>query len=332
VVGGTGNISSAFIEPLLQKGHHVTLFNRGRFGSTPTPVHVKLIQGDRDDREAFERVMQEHKFDAAIDMICFNKEDAASDLRAFRGVSHFVFTSTVCVYGLQYDWLPVTEDHPLRPVTLYGSQKAEAEKTFLEAYYKDDFPVTIIRPSTTFGPIQGALRQIGSDFSWIDRVRKGKPVVVCGDGLALHQFLHVDDAALCFANIIGRENCIGQTYNMTKRGFTTWRDYHLIANAVLGKQCELIGVPLDVLETWDIPGFDLCKEIFAHNVIYNSEKLFRDVPEFSPTISLAEALDSTFKAMDRSGRIPDSDTLTWEDELIKAMAQVRREAFLKKEH
>jgi nucleoside-diphosphate-sugar epimerase len=184
--------------------------------------------------------------------------------------------------------------------------------------------VTIIRPSTTFGPIQGAIRQVCWDYSWIDRIRKGKPIVVCGDGLALHQFLHVDDAALCFANLVGKQHCLGQVYNMTKRGFTTWRDYHLTAMQVLGRQVELVGAPLGVLERWNVPEVDICKEIFAYNVIYNSEKLFRDLPEYAPKISLAEALASTIEAMDAAGRIPDSDTLTWEDELIKAMKSIKR--------
>jgi len=322
IVGGTGNISSAFVRLLVQKGHAVTCYNRG--AKAPAIARTKTILGDRKDRAAFESTLQTQKFDAAIDMICFNRQDAESSLRAFRGVQHFVFCSTVCVYGVQYDWLPASEDHPLRPVTPYGTNKAEAEKVFLEAYYKDGFPVTIIRPSTTFGPVQGAIRQVCWDYSWIDRIRKGKPIVVCGDGLALHQFLHVDDAALCFANVVGKPHCIGQTYNMTKRGFTTWRDYHLTAMQVLGRQAELVGVPLEVLKRWDIPEFDICEEIYAHNVIYNSEKLFRDVPEYTPKISLAEALASTIAAMDAAGRIPNSDSLTWEDELIEAMSAVKR--------
>lgn len=322
VVGGTGNISSAVVKLLLQKGHEVTCFNRGISGGVFPGA--ELIKGDRNDRAEFERVLQAQKFDAAIDMICYNKEDAGSSLRAFRDVQQFIFTSTVCVYGLQYDWLPVTEDHPLRPVTDYGKGKAEAENVFLEAYYRDNFPVTIIRPSTTFGPVQGAIRQLGWDFTWIDRIRKGKSIVVCGDGVALHQFLHVNDAALCFANVIGRENCIGQTYNMTKRGFTSWRDYHLTAMEVIGRQVKLVGVPLEILDKWNIPGFDLCKEIFAYNVIYNSEKLFRDVPEFLPKISLAEALRGTISEMDRFNRIPNSDTISWEDDLIAAIRKVKR--------
>jgi nucleoside-diphosphate-sugar epimerase len=322
VIGGTGNISSAFIPRLLEKGHEVTCYNRGLKGSLPSGV--KLLQGDRKNRAEFEKTIQAQKFDAGIDMICFTKEDAESSIRAFSGVQQFVFTSTVCVFGLQYDWVPVTEDHPLRPVTAYGKGKAAAERAFLGAYYQNNFPVTIIRPSTTFGPIQGAVRQLGWDFTWIDRVRKGKPVAVCGDGLALHQFLHVDDAALCYANVVGKEQCVGQVYNMTKRGFTSWQDYHRTAMEVIGKQVELVGVPMDVLDTWNIPGFDLCKEIFAYNVIYNSEKLFRDVPEFAPKISLSEALSSTIAAMDKAGRIPDSDAITWEDELIEAVRKVKK--------
>jgi nucleoside-diphosphate-sugar epimerase len=321
VVGGTGNISSAFVPLLVQQGHEVVCFNRGQSGRSIPGVRV--IQGDRHDEAAFEAALQAEKFDAAIDMICFNRQEAASSLRAFRGVQHFVFCSTVCTYGLDYDWLPVSEDHPQRPITAYGREKVDAEKVFLEAYYSSGFPVTIIRPSTTYGPVMGVLRQVAWDFSWIDRVRKGKPIVVCGDGLALHQFLHVDDAALCFANVVGREICIGQSYNMTRRGFTTWREYHLTAMEVLGKQVELVGAPLDILETWNIPEFSICKEIFAYNVIYNSEKLFRDVPEFTPRVTLAAGLANVIEALDRSGRIPNSDTLSWEDDLIKALNTVR---------
>jgi nucleoside-diphosphate-sugar epimerase len=316
VVGGTGNISSAFVPLLVQKGYEVTIYNRGKKGVTPPGV--RWIEGNRHDEAAFEATMQAEKFDAAIDMICFNKEQAESSLRAFRGVQHFVFCSTVCVYGVQYDYLPAREDHPFRPITDYGRNKGAAEMVFMDAWEKEQFPVTIIRPSTTFGPIQGAIRQTGWDYSWIDRIRKGKPIVVCDEGRAKHQFLHVRDAALCFANVPGKTQCIGQAYNMTKQGFTPWREYHLSAMEVLGRQVELVSFPYAVLAQWDIPRFDLCTEIFSYDVVYNPDKLFRDVPEFRPAISLNDALADTIAAMDKAGRVPDSDKLTWEDELIEA--------------
>lgn len=78
--------------------------------------------------------MQAECFDAAIDMVCFNGEDAAGDVRAFRDVGHFIQCSTVNTYGLAYDRLPVTEDHPKRPTTNYARRKHDADNVFLGAF------------------------------------------------------------------------------------------------------------------------------------------------------------------------------------------------------
>lgn len=322
VVGGTGNISTSFVKRLLANGHEVTCFNRGQGG--PAPDGARVIIGDRANRVTFEQTMQAQQFDAAIDMICFNREEAESSIRAFRGVGHFVQCSTVCTYGVQYDWLPGTEDHPLRPISPYGRNKVEADHAFLQAFYGEGFPVTIIKPSTTYGPKMGALRQIAWDFSWIDRIRKGKPVVVCGDGKALHQFLHVDDAALCFAHVVGKPHTVGQTYNMVRRGFTTWEDHHRTAMQVLGREVDLVGIPLADLIVLNPPRVEICRDIFAHNVIYSAEKLFRDVPEFQPRVSLADGLAQVIEVMDREGKIPNSDEIEWEDRMIAAQRSVRQ--------
>jgi nucleoside-diphosphate-sugar epimerase len=314
IVGGTGNISQAIVQLLLEQGHEVVCFNRGQ--TSPVPEGVRLIHGDRHDRAEFESRMQAEKFDAAIDMICFDAEDAASSIRAFRGVGWFVQTSTVCTYGIQYDYFPVDETHPLRPITAYGRQKAAADDVYLAAYHQEKFPVVIIKPSTTYGPVQGMVRQIAWDFSWIDRTQKGKPVLVCGDGNALHQHLHVEDIAHAFAGVLGKERTIGQTYNAVNRGYITWADYHRLAGKILGKEVELVGVPLVDLKKMSIPGFDICEEIFAHHVYYSAEKLFRDVPEFHPRISLEQGMRQVFEVMERQGRIPNSDDLIWEDEII----------------
>jgi nucleoside-diphosphate-sugar epimerase len=316
VVGGTGNISTSIVRLLLAQGHEVTCFNRGQSGEVPDGARVLL--GDRHDRTTFEETMQREKFDAAIDMIGFNADDAASSLRAFAGVGHFVQCSTVCTYGVGYDWLPATEDHPLRPITDYGRNKVAADNLFLQEYFRRGFPVTIIKPSTTYGPRMGLLRQVAWDVSWIDRVRKGKPILVCGDGNALHQFLHVDDAAAAFAGVLGKANCIGQTYNMMRREHVSWRQYHQTAMKVLGREVELIGVPLADLRKCDIPNFSICEDIFAHHCVYSPDKLMRDVPEFAPRISLEDGIVNVLEALDKSDRIPNSDELTWEDQIIDA--------------
>jgi nucleoside-diphosphate-sugar epimerase len=320
IVGGTGNISTAIVNKLLEEGHEVTVYNRGVTAHIPDGVHH--IQGDRRDRAAFEAAIQRENFDAGIDMICFTPEDAASNLRAFRGVGHFINTSTACTYGIRYDYLPADETHPLRPISEYGRNKVAADNLYLEAYYREGFPVTIVKPSTTYGPKHGILRQIAWEFSWIDRVLKNKPIIICGDGNALHQHLHVDDAALGYCGILGKQRCLGQTYNLVNRGFITWLDYHLLANQVLGHDVELVGIPFRDLQRWNIPHFDLCADIFAHHIYYSSEKLFHDVPEFQPRVTLQEGMQQVYEAMACEGRIPNSDELHWEDDILAAWRRI----------
>jgi nucleoside-diphosphate-sugar epimerase len=237
-----------------------------------------------------------------------------------------VYCSTVCTYGVQYDWFPVTEDHPLRPITDYGRNKVAADRVFMEAYYRDGFPITIIKPTTTFGPQWSLLRQIAWEATWVDRVRKGKPIAVCGDGRALHQWLLVDEAAPAFVFTLGRERCIGQTYNMMKSESGTWADYHRTAMKVIGREVELVGVPLDTLLAAKVPNVGICRDIFSHNSIYSPARLMRDVPEFRPRLSLEASIACVYEAMCREKRVPDSDAETWEDRLIAAQRQVGERA------
>jgi len=321
IVGGTGNISQAVVRLLLQEGHELACFNRGQ--TAQLPEGVRQIAGDRWNREDFESRMQIENFDAAIDMNCFSAEDAASSIRAFRGVGWFVQTSTTCTYGIQYDYFPSDETHPLRPTTDYGRNKVAADKVYLDAYLREKFPAVIIKPSTTYGPVQGMLRQICWDFSWIDRVKKGKPIIVCGDGFALHQHLHADDIAKAFAGVIGKEHTIGQTYNAVDRGCTTWADYHRLAGKILGREVELVGVPFEDLKRLNVPDAGILEDEFAYNAYYSSEKIFHDVPEFNPQISLEQGMTQVIESMEREGRIPNSDELTWEDEIIERQRRVR---------
>lgn len=320
IVGGTGNISTSIVRELLVLGHEVVCYNRGQSASPPSDVRV--IKGDRQNREEFEQAMQAEAFDVAIDMISFTREDAASSLRAFRGVGHFIHCSTVCTYGIDSDWMPVTEDHPLRPVSDYGRNKIAADSLLMEAYYREGFPVTIIKPSTTYGPQMGLIRQVAWEFSWIDRVRKGKSIIVCGDGNAIHQFLHVDDAGRAFALMLGRKCCKGQTYNLVRSGFTEWRDHHRTAMRVIGREVELIGVPLANIVAANVPNSSICSDIFAHNTCYSNAKFLRDVPEFHPTVTMEAGMTQILEAMDREGRVSAAETDGWEDRLITAQRAV----------
>src|SRR4029079_6358837 len=101
----------------------------------------------------------------------------------------------------------------------------------------------------------GLAAEVRGGLSASTRTPKGKPLLICGDGKTIHQFLHVDDAALCFCNVLGKKHTIGQVYNMTNRGFWMWVQWHGAGMKVIGREVDLIGVPFEDLRTMNVPSF-----------------------------------------------------------------------------
>jgi len=129
--------------------------------------------------------------------------------------------------------------------------------------------------------------------------------------------MHVDDIAQAYVGVIGKEPTVGQTYNAVNRGYITWADYHRLAGKILGKEVELIGVPFEDLKRLNVPEVGILEDEFAYNDYFSSEKLFRAVPEFHPQITLERGMTQVFEVMEREGRIPNSDELTWEGEIVE---------------
>src|ERR1035441_1349476 len=101
IIGGTGLISPGIGTQPLTRGAEVTGFNRAQRENT-VPGEVKRLTGDRNQFKEFERQFAAARFDVVIDMIGFTPEQAASDVRAFRGrCEQFIFCSTVCTYGVK---------------------------------------------------------------------------------------------------------------------------------------------------------------------------------------------------------------------------------------
>lgn len=325
VVGGNGNIGYSVARHLLKLGHQVTCFNRGLTGQVPDGASI--IRGNRHDRGNFEQIIQKERFDAAIDMFCFSRDDAASSIRAFGEVGHFICCSSVATYGREFDSFPTLEGHPLQPWTDhnrdYAIGKAEADEEFLAAFRSRRFPVTLIKPSITYGPKMGLLRQIGNDLEWIDRIRKGMPIVVSGDGTSFHQFMHVEDAGAAFALMVGRLECAGESYNLVAAQPTSWETYHKSVMRVVGREVEMVGVPAKTLLKLVSENQIQLSDIFWRNSYFSGEKLRSVIPEFRSKISLEAGIENVLATLDKECRIPRARANGWEDRLIAAQREVR---------
>jgi nucleoside-diphosphate-sugar epimerase len=319
VIGGSGNISREIVRALMERGHEVTVFNRGKHRD-PQPEGARVVHGDRKDRAAFEAAMQGLELDVAIDMISYGPDDAASAVRAFAGrISHFIHCSTVMTYGPPVPQPICDESGPLGAQTPYGKGKNAADDLLLRAHADSGFPVTIIKPAYTFGPGIPLHRMIGDDSNWIDRTRKRKPIL-SAEGQLLFQFLPSQDAGDLFAMVVGRQAMLGQIYNMVDSKGVAWDDWHRLAGEAMGVEVEIVNAPQWLLMQTD-DRYKAIESNFGQQQVFSPAKLNRAVPAWKPSTPLVEAVAANIAWMDRHGLVTNSDDDPLEDQII---ADLRR--------
>lgn len=318
IIGGTGLISTGIVKALRARGAVITVFNRGKTDDRLGPA-TKRLQGDRNDFAAFESAMAAAgKWDVVIDMICFRPDQAESDVRAFAGrCRHFIFCSTVCTYGNTQTVVPTTEATPQTPHSAYGRDKVACEQVFLRANAAGRLPVTIFRPSHTFGPGGGIINNLGWEPNFVDRLRQGRPIVVSGDGHGLWQSAFSEDVGVGFAGVAGRSECFGEAYNVTGDEVVTWDDYTRRTAAAIGApEPRIVHLPTDLLLALDRKRYVALEEIFRFHGVYSSDKLKRVVPAYRSATPYAEAVRRTVAWMDQHGKITSADTDPFEDRLV----------------
>lgn len=318
VIGGFGNIGLGVTKKLVALGHDVTVVTLPAQGENPVPG-TRWIQIDRKDKEGFLSAVRPLGCEYVIDFACFTVEDAQLDYEAFPDVRHLVMVSSGASYGALWGCeVPIREYMVQRPVWGYGVTKKAAEDFLFDKFRTEGFPVTVFRPTVTYGRQKVLPRQIGMDNSWIDRIRKGKPIVT-GNPYILRNFLFADDAVGAFVGVFNHTWCIGQAYNLGALRCTDWGSYHKAMMDVIGREVEMVEVPLKTLQA--SPHFEVTPMIttnYVYNGYYAGDKIARDIPEFCPATDLKTGLAKALEFLDAHHMVPNSDELTWEDELIEA--------------
>ena len=320
LVGGTGNISTSIVAALRAHGHDVSVVVRGTHVDE-LPSEVRRIVVDRKDRATFEACMQQERWDAVIDMIAFTADDAASVLRAFAGnTGHYVACSTVVTYGTEFTALPATEDEPQTARDAYGRGKVEMEDVLRAGMADGQLPITILRPSHTFGRIPLVRQLTGPDRRFLDRLRKGKPMLVVDTAETTRWMsLFVDDAAVAFAHCLGRDACFGRAYNVVGDETYSWADYHRRVAAALGLAIELVPAPLERIVEAGGAEVAVLQNCTAWDGWFSNTALKTDVPEFRQTVLLEEGVVRNVAYIDTHDMLAPDDT-PWEDLLIKEMS------------
>jgi len=321
IIGGTGNISTAITRILVNRGDDVTLYNRGKT-KAQIPGDYKSIVGDRTDHAAFEAQMAEtERFDCVIDMICYRPEDAQSVVRAFQGrVGQVIFCSTVDVYTKPAENYPITEQAERQPSPSfpYAFNKALCENILLEAHQRGDFPLTIIRPAQTYNDSSCPIPLLGPGTSLLNRIRKGKPVIVHGNGTSLWVACHRDDVAPAFVTAIGNSKTFGRGYNVTGEEWMTWETYYqTVARVMDAPPIKLIYIPTDLLGRIAPKSAEWCVVNFHYNNIFDNTAAKTDLG-FSYIISWEEGVRRMIAWHDEKGDIDNSPDYPFYDQIVTA--------------
>ena len=162
--------------------------------------------------------------------------------RAWEWGAFFVYISSAAVYG-EARRLPIDEDHPTEPVTPYGLTKLWGEQA-VAFYGRAGLRYAIVRPFNVYGPRQsGAYAGVVSKF--VERVRRGLPPVIYGDGRQTRDFIHVADLAE-LVKIVVERGVVGVFNAGTGRAITIEELARLV--------CRLAGLDVEPIRAPPRPG------------------------------------------------------------------------------
>jgi nucleoside-diphosphate-sugar epimerase len=281
-IGGTGVISSACSQLAIKRGMELYVLNRGQT-SRPVPQGARLLRGDIRDRRSVRDALGDTTFDIVVDWIAFTPEHVEADIDLFLGrTGQYVFISSASVYQTPPARLPVTESTPLdNPYWDYSRAKLACEDRLVRAYCDQRFPMTIVRPSHTYDrtklPVHGG-------YTVIDRMRRGKQVIVHGDGTSLWVLTHHRDFAKGFVGLLGNQHAIGEAFHITSDELLTWNQIFEILARAAGAEARLIHVPSEFIAAFDpVWGAGLLGDK-SHSMIFDNAKIKSVVPDFAAAI------------------------------------------------
>jgi len=293
-IGGSGNISKACAELAVARGHDVTLLNRGRNGAVRGAHHIARDMAD--PAAAITPALGSQHWDVLADFIVFTPEQLEQRLKLFRGrVGQYIFISSASAYQRPVTHYLITESTPLaNPFWDYSRNKIACEDRLLRALREENFPSVIVRPSWTYGDtvIPLAITSHGKFyFTGVDRMRKGKPMIVPGDGSSLWTMTHNTDFARGFVGLFGNPATIGHAFHITSDEVLSWNQiYQTVADAAGVRDLKLVHIASDFI-TACLPemagGLHGDK---ASSVVMDNTKIKRFVPDFAATTKLREGV------------------------------------------
>lgn len=330
-IGGTGNISGACSRLAIARGIELYHLNRGKV-KADVPSDIKNIIADIKNPEAVKKAISGMLFDVVVNFIAFTPEDVQQDIDLYSGkTKQYIFISSASIYQKVGGHPVITESTPLyNPYWEYSRNKIRCEELLNAEFRNAGFPITIVRPSLTYDTVIPVAIGSWTDYTIIDRMKKGKEVIVHGDGTSLWTITHADDFAKAFVGLLGHQQAIGHAFHITSDELLNWNQiYEAVAEAA-GAELKVVHIAsdfiCDVADSMGIP--DMRGSLLgdkAVSTIFDNSKIKRFVPGFVATIPFKEGIKRTVKwfEADRSRMVINEANNDFIDKVLNAYRNIR---------
>jgi nucleoside-diphosphate-sugar epimerase len=297
------------------------ILNRGLSTKYPFPEGAHLLVGDvYQDEDGVAALLEDHRFDVVVDWIAFTPGDIERGIRLFSGkTDQFIFISSASAYQKPPAHYIITEETPMEnPFWQYSRDKIACEEMLIQAYREDGFPVTIVRPSLTYGPSQLPLCTTSwlHPYTIIDRMKQGKKVVVPGDGTSLWVFTWNADFAVGFLGLFGNKNALGEAFHITSDEVLTWNQAYEEVGRALGVELDIVHIASDLIAKYDEHALGSLIGDKVNSAVFDNSKIKRFVPEFDCKVSWAEGIRRTiawFEADPSRQTIDEESNQLWDN-------------------
>lgn len=321
-IGGTGIISTACTKLALARGLDLTVLNRGQ---RPPIPGVKQVVADANQPDAARAALGPGAWDVVVDFVSYAPVDLEARLKLLRGrVKQYLYISSASVYQKPVTHYLVTESTPLaNPFWEYSRNKIACEELLMRALRDDGFPVTIVRPSFTYGEtvIPLPMNSWPLPYTAIARLRRGAPVIIPGDGTSLWTLTHNADFAHALLGLFGHQGAIGHPFHITSDEVLNWNQIHdAVAEAAGVDAPKFIHIASDFIAACcpdEIGGLQGDK---SNSIVCDNTKIKRFVPDFVATTRFRDGIKHSlaYYDADPARRVVDAAADAKYDKLIAA--------------
>lgn len=309
-IGGTGLISKSVSEYICRRPDiELHILNRGTTKKN-MPDNIHFIKGDYTDK-SFLSSVTDNNFDVIVNWIVFTPDQIRDDIASFTDkTGQYIFISTAATYKRPPVAYPVTEDFPLENNNWqYAKDKISCESLLLEAYVKHSFPATIVRPNYTYDKtsIPFIFNSRTCRYTLIDRMRRGKKIIIPGDGTSLFTITHSKDFAKGFAGLAGNSKTVGEAYHITTDEIKTWDSYAFDIGKAAGVIPDILHVPSDLISTISPEHTGGLLGDKSHSMIFDNKKIRAVTPGYKADIRFEDGIRESVEWYDKNKDLQKTD-------------------------